>query len=230
MDGANGKVLMLIISSNNKPVYRKHKEIWCKYMRTNPSIDCFFIEHHDGETTKMDNTIYIKGDESHHPGIREKTIECLDYFIKRGINYDYIVRTNLSSVWNFDCLLRHVNTLEKSNVYAGVIGNYGSTRFISGSGMIMSQDVAKLLVKNRVLLNHSNVIDDVDIGYVLGKLNVPLTTGFRHDFYSMSMFKEYTFNKDVYHYRFKWDDRSNRLEEPLVMMKLLEQVIDSRRI
>jgi hypothetical protein len=117
--------------------------------------------------------------------------------------------------------------LEKSNVYAGVTGNYGSTRFISGSGMIMSPDVAKLLVKHRHLLNHSNVIDDVDIGYVLGKLNVPLTTGYRHDFYSMSMFKECTFNKDVYHYRFKWDDKSNRLEEPFAMIKLLEQILNS---
>ena len=220
------KVLILIISSNDNPVYSEHKEAWRKYMRTNKFIDCFFMEYHDVENmTIRDDTIYLKGVESFSPGIRKKTVDCLDYFLKGAVKYDYIVRTNLSSFWNFDALLRYLGGLQQSNVYAGVVGNHQGISFVSGSGFIMSPDVAKLLVEKRELFNNSNLLDDVEIGQLLANFNVPLTHGSRQDFYSMSMFKDYTFNNDAYHYRIKWDDHSKRSEEPIVMLELLERVL-----
>jgi len=222
------KVLILIISSPNlNPVYAAHKEVWGSYMNTNSAIDSFFIEYHPTKDMVVeDNTIYIKGRESYHPGCREKTIHALNFFLNGDNKYDFIIRTNLSSLWNFTALLKYLDTLPKNNLYAGINAKHNSHKFISGAGFIMSPDVARLLVDNRTMLNKSNILDDVDIGFVLEHLNVPFTEGKRYDIYSMNMFNSYVFDDSVYHYRIKWNNSGMRYEEPIVMKKLLDKMLN----
>jgi hypothetical protein len=222
------KVLMLVISSPSlNPVYATLKDVWTSYMNTNTAIDSFFIEYHPEKNMAIEgNTIYIKGRESDHPGCREKTIDALDFFLNGDNKYDFIIRTNISSLWNFTALLKYLDTLPKTNVYAGIIGQHKSQRFVSGAGFIMSPDVARRVVDNRAMMNRSNIIDDVDIGFVLGHLNVPFTAGNRYDIYSMNMFNSYVFDNSVYHYRIKWNNTAMRHEEPIVMKKLLDKMLN----
>lgn len=220
------KVLMLIISSPSlNSVYASLKEVWASYMNTNSAIDSFFIEYHPEKNMAVEgNTVYIKGRESYHPGCREKTIDALNFFLNSDVKYDYIVRTNISSLWNFTALLKYLETLPKINLYAGIIGRHTSQRFISGAGFIMSPDVAQRVVDNRAMMNISNIIDDVDIGFVLEHLKTPFTAGNRYDICSMNMFNSYVFNKSIYHYRIKWDNPAMRHEEPIIMKKLLDMM------
>jgi hypothetical protein len=57
-------------------------------------------------------TIYVKGEETYIPGILNKTIEAIRAI---GLDYDFVWRTNLSSVLDFDGLIRYCNGVSRSH-------------------------------------------------------------------------------------------------------------------
>jgi hypothetical protein len=61
-------------------------------------------------------------------------------------------------------------------------------------------------------------MDDVDIGYTLGKLGITLMLGRRT---TVSSHYTYSYDKDRYHYRCKLVDRSKEAE---IMLKILKQI------
>ena len=187
---------MLVISSDTEPVYVEHRKVWSSYMNSNPQIECYFIQYRDGPQGIEGNTFWLTGTES-FPGILTKTLDSLEYFLNN--DYDFIVRTNMSSLWNFDVLLKYLETLPHKNVYNGIIGNHNGIPFVSGSGFILSPDVATILLENRQIAESVRIMDDVDIGYTLHKLDVPFTWGRRNS--------ECVFDKDSYHYRLRIADR-----------------------
>lgn len=214
---------MLVISSNNETVYDKHREVWKSYMNTSSEIDVYFIQYRDGPQEIDGNTFWLSGKESLQ-GITTKTIDSIQYFLNQK-DYDFIVRTNMSSFWNFSALLNHLKTLPTENLYSGVVGRHGNTLFASGSGFIMSKDVARLLVDNRHIAEHFKVIDDVDIGHTLGVFGIQIIPGRRTDFYSKEMYLNHMYDPTTYHYRIKWNNPSNRHEEPEVMRSLIERQV-----
>lgn len=214
------KVLILIISSDNNQAYEKHHKIWRCYMNSNPHIDAYFIKYHHGEVGIQGDTLYFNGIESLE-NIIFKTLDAFEYF--RNKPYDFIIRSNLSSLWNYNALLKYLESLPRENVYSGIIGNHNNLiPFISGSGFIMTPDVVNLLLNNRSQPENVKIIDDVDIGYTLEKLGVPRLHGSRQDFYSKNMVDKYIYDHSIYHYRFKWHDPSNRNEEGDCMLKIME--------
>lgn len=152
------------------------------------------------ELDVANKTLFIKGDECLIPGILHKTVEALSFFLRERSSlrdgcmiplYDYVWRTNLSSVLDFEGLERFLSSLNQPNgLYAGYIGKallgdhnlkgggLGSsgkrsgaersspTFFASGAGFLMSRDVAMYLVSNRDYLRW-DLIDDVAIGALL---------------------------------------------------------------
>ena len=104
-------------------------------------------------------TIFVKGDETYIPGILNKTIEAIRYFGKGALpegalpkgalpkgalpkgalpegalpkGFDYIWRTNLSSILDFDGLLRYIDS-GVSGCYSGYIGEAISDRCTSNT-------------------------------------------------------------------------------------------------
>jgi hypothetical protein len=212
---------MLIISSDTEPVYAEHRKVWSSYMNSNPEIDCYFIQYRDGPQEIEGNIFWLEGKESFST-IITKTLDSIDFFLKKD-SYDFIVRTNMSSLWNFNALLKHLETLPKEKVYNGAIGNHGIIPFVSGSGFIMSPDVVKLLIENRTIAESVKVIDDVDIGYALNKLGIECSPGKRSDFYYREMYDNSTYDSSIYHYRIKWHNTNMRYEEAEVMRELLDK-------
>ncbi len=158
------KIIILIISSNNIVYYKNMRDIWKKYMNNHPNITSFFIENDisiDKEiiVNKEKNTIYYKDEESYVPGILNKTIKIIEYCFD-NYDVDYIYRTNLSSIIDFDKLYSFIQNNDID--YAG----HDYVRFISGSGIILSKKACKILIEDKSLINNSEP-DDLAIGIKL---------------------------------------------------------------
>ena len=208
------KVLMLVISSNTEVFYHGHRKLWASYMNSNPQIECYFIQYRDGLQAIEGNTFWLNGKES-FPAILTKTIDSIDFFLKKD-SYDFIVRTNLSSLWNFTKLLEYLERLPREKVYNGIIGNYNNKiSYISGAGFIITPDVGRLLIENRKISESVKIIDDVDIGVTLNTLGIKCLFAPRND--------TMIYNKDSFHYRCKQTDRRTEVEN---MSKLLKQIYE----
>ena len=227
-------ILVLIISSNNLPIYEKNKEVWRTYMNLYSNIDSFFIEYHSELSLKKENnTIYLPGKECFE-NILSKTLISLDYFInKSNKKYDFVVRTNLSTVWDFHYLLKYLEMLPKEKVYAGPIGPYYHVEngvfwfhFAGGMSIIMSIDVCELLLlpEKQKIAKEFNNMDDIDIGYTLHISGIYLTpfeyfkVNSLHQFYQ---FESTIQSKKYLCYRAKSESK-NRNEEPECMKNIVK--------
>ena len=204
------RVLVLVIASFDKPVYYDMLNVWKArltndvtdgsdvwFVRSKPDSewigdivnDILDSELRDKfELDILNKTIFVRGDECLIPGILNKTVEAISYFLgERSLknenttklipHYDFIWRTNLSSVLDFRGLHAYISGLKSSvnsslgfqsslGFYGGYIGKASSYFFASGAGFLMSRDVASYLVTNKHLLRW-DLIDDVAIGALL---------------------------------------------------------------
>ena len=108
-------------------------------------------------------TIFVKQDETFIPGILNKTVVALEYFLGRH-EYTHVWRTNLSSVLDFDGLrLFLLSDAGRRCSYAGFCGD----GFASGAGFLMIREAALYLVANHSRVLSWDTIDDVSIGRLL---------------------------------------------------------------
>jgi hypothetical protein len=110
--------------------------------------------------------IYVKNKDSLIPGILMKSIAAT-YLINKNYLYDYIIYTNLSTLWNIPVLLSLYEEIPKFRFFGGhVIFN----TFISGTGIIISKDLVPLLLKIN-LMNPKQDYNDVYISLFMHKYN-----------------------------------------------------------
>lgn len=82
------------------------------------NIEAYFIRGNpDLEKTELvEDTIWSKTEESLRPGIINKTLLSLEYLQDRINSFDYVLRTNLSSFYIFDRLLKILETKPKEKI------------------------------------------------------------------------------------------------------------------
>ncbi|MCX6988703.1 MAG: hypothetical protein NTZ52_04285 [Chlamydiae bacterium] len=116
----NPKVLVLIIASDNFPgvdlvfPYPELKKIWRSYMHTNPNIEAYFIQGDPNLSSPYEiqgDVIWSKTEENLRPGILNKTLLSIECMLPRINEFDYVLRTNLSSFYVFPRLLHFLQTL-----------------------------------------------------------------------------------------------------------------------
>lgn len=134
--------IMLIVSSSDVGVYSLMKDVSSIYHELfADKIKYFYIELREDildDVIEVGNHIYVRGIESQIPGVITKTMKAIEY-ISISYDFDYVVRTNLSSFWNLNNLLPLLELLPKSGYYGGVVP---FDTFVSGTGIIISKDVA----------------------------------------------------------------------------------------
>jgi hypothetical protein len=169
------KTIFLIISSNDHPIYNLMKTITTLYMKKMSQIypiQYFFIyldENINDSLVLDDHTIYVKGEESLIPGIFIKTYNSINY-INNNFEYDYIIRTNLSTFWN----IPHFYELDL-NTNKLATGFLIFSNFLSGTGIILSKDVAVEFIKNiKNIKNINKISDDVLISNTIKHI-IPLS-------------------------------------------------------
>lgn len=162
------KIIFLIISSNNELAYAEMKKIIPQYFTLfSDKIKYFFIENRsqDSDVIEINDHLYFNDYESFIPGIFTKTIKAINY-INNNYEYDYVIRTNLSSFWNLNNILTFLNN---KPLYKYACG-YAFQGFISGTGVIMSRDVANLLLASET----QYISDDVAISNIIQNNGIEL--------------------------------------------------------
>ena len=167
----NFDFIFLIISSDDLECYAQMKKYARNYFNLyKKQIKYFFIELKEDlecDIHEKDDIIFVKGRECINPGMYIKTIKSMQY-INQNYNYDFLIRTNLSSFWNLNNLLILKEQLPINNFCGGYI-IFNS--FISGTGIILSKDVC-IRLSNTIF--ESNTNEDVFISNLLIKLGYSL--------------------------------------------------------
>lgn len=153
------KILIIIISTEKKlKRFQYEKKIWEKYYKKYKNIKCIFTECYEDFTSKENCK------ESYIPGIYQKSIQTLS----RYNNYDYYIRTNLSSFFIFSHLIPYLK--KHYSIEQPVFGGYCFDWGISGTGIIMNKSARNILVKEgfkKEYFNNLNIPDDVLISKIL---------------------------------------------------------------
>ena len=211
---------MLILASDNVQHYIDSQNLFKKYMNNHPNIKSLFYKcnpnlEQDVIFDEDNNTLYVKYEESYIPGILYKTIKAFDYICK-NFEFDYIFRTNMSSVIDLDKMYTYISNNKLQ--YGGVLGNAYGIKFSSGCGFFISKDTCILLLMNNEIIPY-NIIDDVAIGYTLTKF-VEITEIPRTDIIlnSPELLKPYNeFDKDIFHFRCKQEPNA----ETVIVQKII---------
>ena len=225
------KILNLILYS---PGFEKMYTILSEYLKSEGVPHFFYIFQDDlgVEHKIVDDILYIKGKETFIPGILDKTLKAFEIF--KDKEYDYIVRSNASTVVNFALLKQNLS--EKID-YGGPLYYVGSRldleggldeekhakykhhHFVSGICIVLSKKAIELLVQNQEAIRKLNIIDDVSIGIHLhdkGLIRKTLGT------------QAYSFDNDVFKpgmiaYRNKTDDRNADAEKMQIIVQNLKK-------
>lgn len=219
------KVLVLIIASDNTPIYSALQNIWRSYMHNDPEhIEAYFIKGNPDLSSEYEidgDVIWSRTVENIMPGIVNKTILSLEALLPRiKGEFDYVLRTNLSSFYIFPRLLTFLQTCPTRRLYC----SGGHAHFASGSGFLMSPDVVEMLVAHKdELMNDISGNDDVVIGNFLYQRGVFVTHHPRIDILNVgdwNSIKNYIPN-DVFQLRVKNDDHVRLSNDLYIQHQLL---------
>ena len=93
--------------------------VWQAYMNIHPQIDCYFVEADETQDVPIKitrNLISIKTTDTYIPGIYIKTCKALEAL--QG-QYDFYIRTNLATFFDFNRLLDCISQLPRHRFYGG---------------------------------------------------------------------------------------------------------------
>lgn len=149
------------------------------YYKYSPTIGSDYV--------MKDDVLHIKGNESFVPGILNKTLKAFQFVLRTGLidDFDYIIRSNISTVINFDLLVKElhenplvyyggglIHTLRWRDPNAGIKDDqYCGTSFANGTSIMMTKEALRYLIDNKDLIK-KDIVDDVAIG-IFFKENQP---------------------------------------------------------
>lgn len=225
------KLLVLVIASDQFPVYRELQKIWRESMHYDRlHVESYFIKGDPNLEINYiikDDIIWSQTDEGWTPasaGVLNKTLLSLEALQPRFHEFDFILRTNLSSFYIFPRLLDFLKTLPKTGCYSGApLGD----NIASGAGFIMSPDVAELLIrgKNR-LYNVAAMPDDCVIGHFLTEKGVKVTPHARLDVLTLQDWELIKNNVpgDIFQFRVKHLSDDKRMTEEVFIKNELTKI------
>ena len=191
------KIISLVIytEESNYDKMKKMNDEYLLYLHTHTkitqSVQLFYIVYKklelELEYILNGNILYINGEETYIPGILNKTVHAMEILTyKLNIEYDFILRTNCSTVINFQQCINYINTLNiniDTKYYIGpyncltwydhtngIIDNtYHGTRFCGGAFILINKPLVLDIINNKDKLVYT-LIDDVSIGQYINTI------------------------------------------------------------
>jgi len=169
------KIINLVLYSNDNE-YDKMYYLTKQYYRNFENVKTIYYTFNENildEYELKDDILNIKGNETYIPGILDKTIKAFEY-IKNNFDYDYVVRSNISTIVDFDLLTKYLQ--DTPIEYGGGLNmniNNGDENediknipYASGTSIILSESVLKKFLNKKQYIRR-DLIDDVAIGVLM---------------------------------------------------------------
>ena len=238
------KTLVLIICSDNLPVYLRFQKIWKSYMNLDPEhFECYFIRGNPELSSEFlidEDVVWSRTQENLIPGVLNKTLLSLEAFQSRLDEFDYILRANLSSFFIFPRLLNFLDQAPKQKFYCGIHHGYGTpdheSGWVCGAGIIMSTDLIKMLIANKERFldlspDDGLHIDDVVIGGFFAENNIEIKLSRYQEIYSLRKWVNVRENmpSDVFHFRVSTPSHT-RLKVDIGIHKTLLRLFYGKKI
>jgi hypothetical protein len=198
-------------------------------MKSNSQVDCYFYKGHPDLVQPImveDDTVWIRISERLDT-VYEKTLLAFQHFLPELHKYDFVLRSNLSTLVSFPHLLQFCNELPKQKACAAVIGHHVGIPFPAGNAFILSIDLIRRLVEERPPLIEQ---DDVSIGAALQKWGVPIVEFIRPDYCSGNLWTLLNYQRfknqklrafPPTNMMFTWRLKSSNREEDIAVMSVL---------
>lgn len=210
------KILFLIISSHDclaKKLIKFQDKNHSYFKKKEHTIDYYYLfnspDYKDYYIDKSTNSLYFNGIENYKPGIFDKTMKALNFF--KNSDYDFIIRTNLSTIYLFENLLIFLESIKNtSNVYGfsrylfkkDAVTMGCNFKFPIGYNIIMPHKVISKIIENynlnKSFINKKAelIADDCLIGYILDKSDIKIID-IRYNNYIYDFDKSYIENKNL---------------------------------
>jgi hypothetical protein len=225
-----------------EPLYPVMKSLWEQYAYEEPSFKVIFT--YGGGPKRFDirphDWIYEDVFENDHPGMITKTLRAFAD-VERLYDYKYMIRTNLSTFWDFVRLKNRLKTLPQEKCLTGTVirlqdpsGN--SYEYIAGYDLIISRDVVQQIlahteetIAQRVYCN----MEDLSLCTTIAKhTDVRLIDDNRHKAYNFSLnpFDENQYQQHYSRYQksvhdhFRVKTRQNRNADKEILQHLLYDI------
>ena len=158
------KILILVIY-HKIPIYDEMLNLQRSYLNDHKNIDVFFVAFRDQvEDIVVDEDIlWVKGKET-LPNILLKTFKGAEYAMRHQ-TYDYLVRTNISTLVDLENLYSFLESSPRNLFYTGghLMKNKG-VFFMQGTAIILSIDVVQKLLSRPIVYD---IVDDVKLGMLI---------------------------------------------------------------
>lgn len=174
-------VLNLILYNSTVPNEVAMRCHLTKYLESVPNVIFYFYSYREIQDAEIEvdgQDIYILGKEAFVPNILQKTIAAIRYCVSTSISFDYLIRSNISTVINYqqfpanELVGRHyastlLHTLSWMDPPSGITDDrlFG-LRFASGTNIILSREATTYLSEHYTDIDYS-LMDDVAIGELL---------------------------------------------------------------
>jgi hypothetical protein len=247
MSYSQPRILHLVLFSHDI-YYDRMYTLLSPYYAKSSNVRTYFYTYSpdlSDDYTIIGNILYIKGTESYVPGILEKTIKAFQYFAPLYDEFDYVVRTNISTITNLQILseqlialpLKHgtcwLNTIQYIHPSAGITDfKWFGTKFASGSNIIFSIDVFREFMSK---IDHirMNIVDDVSIGiylrehlpHIVPELWNPTRFFWTHTTEQLIECLPHMYNHKIF-YRNRMNEHSQDREPDIENMKRILALID----
>jgi len=207
------KILGLMLASNTcegGKCYSKMVEA-CRntWAKNSTNIDIYSIYGTDNPirstygSCKTNNYDIIINTIESRRNLLHKTIKAIEFCL-HNMEFDFLFRPNCGSYINTNLLYNFLLDKPKDKYYDGINGMYDGIKYSSGACILMSRDVAELLIEKQNLLEYDGAIymDDVSIGKFFIEQKIELQkNALREDCISETDLVS-KFNNRCYHYYF----------------------------
>ena len=171
--------IVLYSNSNQNNHYDSMKKMTSLYYKSfGEKVKTLYVRYDELNNGKqiqqINDDLIINGKESYIPGILNKTLDTFDYIISENMldDYDYCIRTNISTIVNYDVLEAELsnNPIEYYGGGRAMVLNWKAcgmedeswfgTVFVQGTSIILSKEAVKLMYSQKDKF-HTEFIDDV---------------------------------------------------------------------